>query len=294
MRRMLTQNNISKIAVFYPPKGAAWSVAQGVCSTLTRMGYGVLDCTATEREWSWVVDQDAVIVMGPEYLWKGLRERYPLWDSLTKPKFGWLHETVTRADYGTNSIAVNGMLPMDELKKFTPRLFTMASQDTAYGMKFLQCGVDTGLFYPRHKIKKYNVLFIGSLYEMRRKFVEKYPEIHSYLTYLHDIESSYQYAIDMGSANVVLNLPSLSNMSTARVFEAMASGAALVTPIMDGPENYSMFEHGKHLFYYKPDENPTDMVRWAITHPTMAADGFTEVWEKHKLEHRLKILLETQ
>lgn len=114
------------------------------------------------------------------------------------------------------------------------------------------------------------------------------------LTYL-TVGSTKHYADITCRAWVVLNLPSLSAMSTARVFEVMASQVALVTPIMDGPENYSMFKSGTHLVHYTTD--PVPSVKTLLSNENLreciARRGYEEVIAKHRLEFRLQQMLDS-
>jgi hypothetical protein len=297
-----------KIAVFYPITGAAWSVSEGVARTFERMGHTVLDCGAMTAPFEEVQQQDLVFVAGPEYLHKQIREKYPKWDELKMPRVGWLHETVEREDYDKNPIAIDGKLPVFLLKTLTPRLFTMAAQDKVYGMPFMQCAVDTSVFYNQHIERTYTFLFTGSIYEKRRKFLEEHSMKGLPLDYYSTKGTVLEYAQELNRAKIILNLPSLSEMSTARVFEAMACGSALVTPIMGGPENYSMFEHGKHLLYYTDDPIPCmkEILKGSISavrlrrpltalslYERLCKYGTETVMQAHRLDQRLNKVLES-
>lgn len=293
-----------KIATFYPTTGAAWSVAYGVPRTLARMGHDVLDSDQRQPTFEELKTVDAILVAGPEYVHAKLYAQYPDWDSLKVPRIGWLHETVEREDYATNHIAVDGKLPVFLLKNLTPHLFTMAHHDQKYGMPFVQCGVDLEKFQDLSRERTTEVLFTGSLYGKRREFLDRYPHVSHRLTYKM-VPTVDDYVDELNRAKVVLNLPSMSAMSTARVFESMACGAALVTPMLDGPGNFNMFQHGQHLLYYTGD--PTEILdileyrveEKRINRPLsgslrerVALAGQTEVRAHHSLENRLKSLLE--
>jgi hypothetical protein len=293
-----------KIAVFYPnTPNAVWSLSKGICTTLISMRHEVEDCPTTLDK------QDAIIVSGPEYLWRSLRLQFPQWDKLPAHKYGWLHETVSREDYDNNSIATKGKLPVQDLKSFLDTICTPAQQDSEYGFKYLPFGVDTDVFTPS-PIKDNNVLFIGSLYEKRRKLIEKYPAISirklkDFLTYRCDVTSS-EYIRLTASASVVLNLPTLSQLNSTRVYEAMACKALLITPLMGGSdENYSMFETGKHLMYYTDSPMEalslmeivhTDSNVWHYSlnneGQAIADAGYQEILKNHTLKQRLVKMLQ--
>src|SRR5260221_4494246 len=157
-----------KIGVFYPAGNYAWSITKGVCSAFSKMKHIVTDCGANYNEP--LEYHDMIFVSGPEYLWRTIRSNYTMWDNIPAVKVGWLHETVEREDYGTNKIAVDGKLPIEELRKFTPHLFTPAIQDTKYGLTFLPFGVDEDKFCPRHEDKDpFGNIYTDSLYKNRRE-----------------------------------------------------------------------------------------------------------------------------
>ncbi len=272
-----------KIAVFYPAGYTAWSITKGVCDTFSRMGHEVTDCGA---DYTGPLNHHLVFVSGPEYLWRRLREVYPEWDALPMPRVGWLHETVEREDYATNSIAIDGKLPIEEIKKLTPSLFTPATQDRKYGLQFLPFGVDTKKFFPRDKDSG-GKLYTGSLYKKRKDVLSMYPEIRTLAAY-RDYETVEEYAKGIGDAEIVLNLPSLSEASNTRTFEVLASRTALITPAMAYPD--ALFEHGKHLLYYKGSpalafEEAKSIFR------EIAWQGYEEVLKKHTIKHRLEEVL---
>lgn len=271
-----------KIAVFYPSGYTAWSITKGVCDTFSRMGHEVTDCGS---DYTGTLHHHLVFVSGPEYLWRRLREVYPDWDALPMPRVGWLHETVEREDYATNSIAVDGKLPIGELKRLTPTLFTPATQDRQYGLQFLPFGVDTKKFFPRDK--QGGSLYTGSLYKKRKEVLNTYPEIRTLAAY-RDYETVEEYAQEIGRAEVVLNLPSLSEASNTRTFEVLASRTALITPAMECPD--ALFEHGKHLLYYQGSPAPAFEEAKSASR-VIAQQGYEEVLKKHTIKHRLEEVL---
>jgi hypothetical protein len=269
-----------KIALFYPP--TAWSLAQGVREGLTRLGHAVSD--GSDGHFIHMAGQDLIFVSGPEYLWKQLRVNYPKWDLFTAKKVGWLHETVEREDYETNPIAVHGNLPLDELKRFTPYLFTPAIQDRKYDLHFMPFGVDTKFFVPTPKIVAQSPIYTGSVYGKRRAFLDRYPTIRKgaqHPTY----QTSIEYARGIAEAPVIIGLPSLSMLTVTSVFEALASKTPLITPALSYPDG--LFEHGKHLLYY--DTDPCALLK--DIDPDMARRGYDEILAYHTIEHRLSAIL---
>jgi hypothetical protein len=296
-----------KVAVFYPiSAGQVWSVSRGLCTTLTRMGYDVLDASINTVQHDQLVEQDLILVSGPEYMWRTLRERYQHWDDLPATKYGWLHETVLREDYDTNPIAVNGKLPTQEILNLFHTVFTPALQDTKYGFQYLPFGVDTEIFKPVPKI--HTNLFIGSLYSKRREFLSKYPfvSVYKYMDFLmyKSRVSFAQYTEMTSEAQAVINLPMLTDANGTRVYEGLACRAFVVTP-KGAAGDYSMFESGKHLMYY--DDSPLEIIQKyfvPVYRPKQAGEfhlteeaksiaetGYQEVLHRHTLEQRLRTML---
>ena len=278
-----------KIAVFYPGGSTAWSITAGLVNVLFRTGHEVIDCSENNPNPETLKSQSLIIVSGPEYLWRSLREVYPMWDEISVPKVGWLHETVDREDYGTNRIAVNGSLPVDELKRFTSYLFTPAIQDQKFGLRFLPFGVDTEVFHPRIPKEIYGSIYTGSLYKKRRDILENHPEVRTLSGY-RKYDTLEAYADAISRATVVLELPSLSAATSTRVFEVLASKTTIIAPVMEYPD--SLFESGKHLVYYQGSPAAAFAEMSKEKAEDLANKGYTEVLAKHTMEHRLKVILE--
>jgi hypothetical protein len=297
-----------KVALFYPSKEAAWSLREGLRNALHRMGHEVTDYGCTGWAKAPLAGHDMIFVSGPEYLWRDLVDVFPSWGSLDIPKVGWLHETVEREDYATNRIAVAGKLPLSDILRVTPRLFTQAHQDQKYGMPWVQCGVDLEMFKPLGFTKRYETVFVGAVYEKRRKFLNQFePSLEVVRFNRADAPDDDSYVQYINKAHVVLNLPSMSDMSTARVFEVMACGTALITPRTENVGNYDMFLHGEHLMYYEDDPREAMQAlkttdKRAIRLPNrpivketllqrLSRQGREEVVAHHSLESRLKQML---
>ncbi len=274
------------IAVFYPSVETAWSITNGVSEAFKRMGHVVLDNT-TDTSIP-LADQDLIFVCGPEHLWQKLRTTYPMWDDLKMPKVGWLQETVEREDYELNPIAVGGHLPVEDLKRFTPYLFTPAIQDQKYDLIWLPFGVDTNVFYPRDKEPEAGILYSGSLYAKRRKFLEDFPEVREKARY-QNFENVTAYATAIATTDTVLILPCLSDTSNARTFEVLASGTSLVTAALQYEDH--IFTHNTHLLYYVGDPC-FEMHRARGAGRDMAMRAYEEILKKHTIEHRLFTVFE--
>jgi hypothetical protein len=285
-----------KIAVFYPPGMAAWSVARGLSVVFARMGHEITDIGERRSPSKEELEKhDVLFVGGPEYRWQAIRSQVPQWDEIKKPKIGWMHEPVEREDYYYRTdFAPGGKLPVEQLKKLTPNLFSPAAQDVAHGIPFMPLGVDTGMFKPTEGNKLYSVLFVGYMYPKRTHFLSTYPEVAKIISHEKPVFPE-EYASVIGRSKMMLNLPSMSALQNARVYETMACKTALVTPDFGvGPENYKLFEDGKHLMYFKGDPMPMvdRLLKGDYLRESIAENGYQEVIAKHKLEHRLQKMLE--
>jgi len=99
---------------------------------------------------------------------------------------------------------------------------------------------------------------------------------------------------------IFFNLPSLSRLLVAKVFEVMACGTFLMTPALGkgaGP-NMKLFEHGKELIYYRSiGEAARSLNDWAKPERAkereeIARAGCEKVHREHTLEKRLGAVLE--
>jgi glycosyltransferase involved in cell wall biosynthesis/2-polyprenyl-3-methyl-5-hydroxy-6-metoxy-1,4-benzoquinol methylase/Flp pilus assembly protein TadD len=80
-----------------------------------------------------------------------------------------------------------------------------------------------------------------------------------------------------------------------RVFEAMASGALLITDEADGLED--LFEDGVHLVIYRDDKDALDVIDYYLRHDEdrerIALAGMSSVLERHTYDHRLQEIVDT-
>lgn len=93
-------------------------------------------------------------------------------------------------------------------------------------------------------------------------------------------------------AKIVVNA-ACNNDLNMRVFEALASGALLITDAAEGLED--LFEDGKHLVIYRRDEDLPELIQRYLdddaARESIAAAGQAEVLAKHSYQHRVADLL---
>ena len=327
-----------KLAVFFsnnPTSG--WNMGAGIVRTLQRMGHETIGIpTPTERETTKEViaavkramptpamlqAQDAIIVSGPEHLSPWLDAVYDKhkWKNITAPKACWLHESCSRDDYS---------IDFDAIKWCGDEWFFPAIQDAEFydqemfaagRSHWLPFGVDTQIFKPldvRQGMpasgKVFDIGFLGLLYPKRQTFLRalahhKHPTIHCGMCMIqdmrgYDLEGSMRLlAANTREIKVFLNLPSMSRLLVAKIYETMACGTFLMTP--DLPEsalgNMNPFEHGKHLAFYSPSNLALCAQRlreWVSPEKDeerqrIAEAGCAEVHRNHSLMQRLAELL---
>lgn len=195
------------LCIFYSNSPyAAWSVSEGLCDVVERMGHEVRRCplasflmpgekAVIKRSEYPTLDElasfDAVIVSGPEHLfgiapkmkpWLGAL--YPDWAKRKFPVLGWLHESIRREDYGA--------LDVEAIRRTSDFVFCPAPQDEEFGFVPLPFGVDTAMFKPIHCMgceqfpanwphtckRDIDLAFIGLMYPKRQEFLAKLqPEL---------------------------------------------------------------------------------------------------------------------
>lgn len=324
-----------RVACFYPLSiYSAWSVSIGLVDELRRMGHEVFDCPivpdkkvplSRSKYPAELKDFDLVLVSGPEHLKEFLEALYPNFGRAKARKVAWWHETVRRSDYGK--------LDYEKINAPYDKVFTPAKQDEEFGMAWLPFGVDlkmfspgacsrclgggddldsdekcsqcngTGQFIGEHPYKEYGACFIGLLYPKRQEYLQKMGLSLTFgsvsVTGIGGVkhrETASLYASELQKMRVLVNLPSLCDHIVTKVFEAMACGTAVVTPVQttsEGKDNYSLFQNGKHVLYY--EENPRGLIESLLNEPDfrkqLATQGCKEVHEKHGLDKRCEVLL---
>jgi len=300
-----------KLAVFYPESiYSAWSCSEGLANTFRRMGNDVIKCpinphgrTMRRSEFPALDDLracDAIVLSGMEHFHKHLLALYQDWQKLSVLKLGWFHETQEREDYG--------QLPLDEIKRTYDIGFTPAAQDEKYGLAWLPFGVDTEVFRPSDVPPCFDAGFVGLLYGPRQEFLKR-TGLAEILRFAKvdatgsggkpDVEwSARLLAESYRSFRVFVNLPSLCQHVVTKVYEVMACGTALVTPVPVGAtddvmRNFAQFRNAKDLLYYT--DTPKLWIEQLLSdhnyREKLAAQGWQEIGANHTLEKRCEVLL---
>lgn len=316
-----------KISVFYPHSlFSAWSVSEGLCDTLFRMGHTVvkapIDPSTTQLSRAKfpsldVLNEcDMVLVSGPEHIRKFIDALYHDFGKLKAKKVGYFHETIERSDYGR--------LDFENISKGFDALYTPAAQDEKYGMKFLPFGVDTEMFRRCQnagtdycvcesgkdvcdlvgggEYRDRSAIFIGLLYGARAEFVKKHG-LESLIQFgncqVQDLDgvnirkSVELYASELKRSKILVNLPSLCRHAVTKITEGAACGSVVVTHKVEDERNHILksgvyYESGEELKAILEDVLANDSKREEI-----ARKQCEEVHSNHRLDQRLQVILES-
>jgi glycosyltransferase involved in cell wall biosynthesis len=293
--------DIRKIAVFHNMSqvGSAWGCAEGIVTTLVKLGYEVVNCghpRATTASIEALKNVDLIILGAPEWYDHMLFERYGRpWLDLSTPKVAWYAETAQRDDRSFDFARCRALADLH---------YYPAIQDAEeFGGQWLPFGADTLMFSPMAIDKLYETAFLGSLYEKRREFIKAVTvpiTVMAAVAAEDPVQSCLLLAKAYNATKIFVNMPSYSRLLVTKVVEVMACRTMLVTPALDHPSglrNMLQFENGKHLVYYdqnKPNEL-AEILNYYLHHPAereaIACAGWEEVNKRHTLQHRVEKIL---
>lgn len=168
--------------------------------------------------------------------------------------------------------------------------------------------------------KTCDIGFIGMMYQKRQGWLNSYakhmkegdPGLAIGNVFVQDIEgipwkeNAVRLAANYRRIAVFLNFPHLSELLVTKVYEVLACGTFLLTPLLTGSaeRNCDHFKHPKrgaeseaHLAYFNPSNLPfvAQMAREFFSREKLreqiAMQGMLEVRAKHSLKHRLEEML---
>lgn len=248
----------------------------------------------------------AVISFYHEYTqqWLDLVYGFQEWSKLKTPVIAQFNESFCRNDLG---------LPerWTELRSWAQHFYFPAAQDAErFGGHWMPYGIDTTMFKKTSAPKKYNVGFIGSLYDSRRTYLQKLATLAPNdlifncgsvsvqdLSGILPFESTQLLAENYRHIKIFFCLPPISRLIVEKVFEIMACGTFVMYPKLPGEtaKNLSVFQDGKEIVYY---ENGvlSDNIR-QICHYVKHEDEREKIaqagHDKVHRDHRLDSMLET-
>jgi Glycosyl transferases group 1 len=322
-----------KIALFYVHNLLACHYALfGYRETLERMGHEVLDIPFPQNApvnveqvpvptLQQLLDCDVVLSTYHEYVQPWLERKYPYeqWEALmaTVPVLARFDESMDRGD-----LALPHRVP--HLKRWATHYSFPAAQDAEkYGGDWLPYGADTTIFNPFGKEdititssgsteKLYDLAFIGTPYDKRRKYLEKLVAHvdNSYvfrianvvvqdLSGIRERESTLLLAENYRQVKLFFCLPPMSNLLVEKIFDVMACDTMVMYPRLQGEaeKNLIAFEDEKHILYYDIGffSNNGKQVNYYLNHPEemerIARAGGERVRSKYTLEQMLQSML---
>ena len=363
-----------KIAVIFAgTQSAAWSVSDGLLSTLKRMGHKVAPCPRGREGQPRLSAEalnmaDLIIVSGPEHVFANDALTVLNSEELTEeswkrevkpPKLFLYHESATREDQN---------FQFHKLLSWADHHFFPAIQDAemydqasfALGRShWLPFGVDTDVFRPSKCVKcngigkvapapkegqlassvlalpnyvakfgdpcttcggsgfaknvhRIPMGFIGMLYGKRKAFISQLRHHLSSVPLrvgqnvgVNDIDgvawrdSALRLAQNYRECAMFLNFPHLSKLLVTKIYEVMACGTFLLTPILpsEAERNMDQFRSGTHLVYYSPTNVPFlnqtcgEFFEREEQREQIATAGMMEVHRRHRLDQRLEVML---
>ena len=297
----MIMNKFKKVAVFHCSAhvGSAWACAEGIVTTLQKMGLHVLDCARPINNRYSIADlmkTDLIILSAPEWYYEQILECYGLsWFDLKAKKIAWFAESAQRDDRN---------FPFSEVLKLVDEAFYPAIQDASeFGGHWMPFGVDIDIFKPLNIEKIFDVSFIGSMYPKRLDFVKNinFPVTHIQSLSDPNIVKSFELLTQAyNSTKIFLNLPALSRLLVTKVTEVMACGTLLFTPKLDHPSslaNLNSFQDGVELIYYDPTNTNElrKLLQYYVGNPleanSIAQNGYQKVVSNFTLESQLSKIL---
>lgn len=269
---------------------------------------------------------DLAIVSGPEHIGPWIDAAWGIyeWKNLGIPRAAWLHESLFREDQN---------IDFDAIKNFADEWFVPAMQDVEYldqecfakGLAhWLPFGVDTEVFRAcpecdstkphDHWFRRQQdipIAFLGLMYPKRQIFLQAlsrhdHPPLKIAQVAVQDLDGyNYEksvelYAQSLRRIKVFFNLPAMSRLLVGKVYEALACGTFLLTPMLP-PEggvskNMLPFNSPEHLIYYRSSNlgYVAQLLReWSSSEKDeererIAEAGCREVHEKHSLAVRFE------
>jgi spore maturation protein CgeB len=146
--------------------------------------------------------------------------------------------------------------------------------------------------------KKYDVAFLGSLYNDRKEILTKlvkHFKMNNYTTDSNKLSLKDITRLHLESKIVFNKLPIGYGDYNLRVFDVLCCGSLLLT---DEPQEHDnpLFRNKEHLITYTPKDNITDIVRYYLTNnkerEEISERGRKLVLEKHTYNHRVQTIFE--
>ncbi len=266
-----------KVAVFYPKNFfASWYALGGYVSALRDLGHEVIDCPVPGNlvrdvavfrrvlpSLELLLTCDVVLSTFHEYLHPWLEAVYGFeaWQQLLAAG-----KVIARYDESMDRVDLKLPERLPELRRWANYHSFPAAQDALrYDGAWHPFGTDTRIFRPTRTEKKYDVAFIGTMYQLRQNYLRQLVSFISSdvifccgscmiqdLSGVKARESTELLAENYRQIKIFFCLPPMSRLIVAKVVDVMACGTFVMYPRLPGGShrNNVLFKHHEHLAYY--------------------------------------------
>jgi spore maturation protein CgeB/ubiquinone/menaquinone biosynthesis C-methylase UbiE len=226
------------------------------------------------------------------FLWvdSGPREIAPFINMITAPRAAYLIDTHVSFDLRLAMARHFDVVFLAQKAQVEP--FRAAGINPVF---WLPLACDPDLHRTGDLPRKYDVAYVGSLseeeghrrHDLLGTVAARFPNHWIGRAWPEDMARIY------AQSKIVVNISHNRDVNM-RVFEAMASGALLITDEAEGLDD--LFEDGKHLLVFRDDASLLDLIARYLedeeTRTRIARAGQTLTLTQHTYDHRMKALLE--
>lgn len=253
-------------------------------------------------------NSDVVLVTYAEYVQPWLNEIYgaEAWSRLMVPVIARYDESFDRTDLGLH-------FRWKQLKPWAHYHSFPAAQDAEkMGGQWVPYGSDTHIFHPTATTKEHGAAFIGSLYPVRKMYLDGLRTAGNDLDFrvgicvvqdlagIKDKESTELLAHNYRQIKVFFCLPPMSNLIVEKVVDVMASGTFVMYPRLfasGSDKNLVQFEDGKEIVYYDVGQivENVKQIRYYLENETeretIARAGHERVLRDYTIEKMMEQIL---
>jgi hypothetical protein len=313
-----------KIANFYIRNVlAGWYAVGGYEQAFERLGHEYFPCAlpgnmVQQPEYfrdflptlDFLLTMDVVLIQSAEYTFRWLAAVYgqEQWDKLRAkvPVVARFDESTDRGEVGMPNV-------LTEIWPWADRFCFHGKQDAAkYNGTFTPVGTDPSIYTYGDDEKLYDVVFIGSMYPTRQKYLETLAKYGSDINFhvgqvsvndlsgMKEPESTHLLAQNYRQTRIFFCLPPLSNILVSKLFDVMSCGTFVMYPKLPGEAavNMEVFQDKVHLAYYEPGymiEN-LNQIRYYLENDKereqIARDGRNLVRKNYTIDHLLGQMLQ--
>jgi 1,2-diacylglycerol 3-alpha-glucosyltransferase len=264
-----------------------WGTGNFIHKALVELGHEVIDIDF-RRDCDRVgelLQEPADLVIA--YKGSGINPR--LLEMMSCPTILWYPDDVLTVQHAENDLRNSGYA-YDHVYYFDQAGLERLRQMGISHSSFLPPATDPTVYsYIPGTKKKYDVAFVGTVYQNRRGLLDRLKRKFNVLETKAFMEDMVRI---FNEAKIVLNLGVGKSGYPLRVFEALGCKSFLVTNEID--HDHRLFKDGEHLAYFN-DNNIEDIISYYLRHDdereSIAMAGYREVCTKHIFQHRVSQML---